>query len=140
MLLGSVPTSTPPLFRVRHSESKRNSCLFSWGSTRRLGSDGSLAGCRGLSRSLDRNGRTSHRKWLDPVSLLYFGRMVICSEWPTFSFASGDIFDSTLSLNMWNWAPEFWLSQANHLFGRLQILSNCEDYGASGTILGRFLC
>jgi hypothetical protein len=65
--------------------------------------------------------------------------MVICSEWPTFSFASGDIFDSTLELQMWNMRGESWLNQANHIFSRLGIMSNFEDYGMSETILSQFL-
>jgi hypothetical protein len=67
--------------------------------------------------------------------------MVICSDRLTFSFASGDIFDSTLELyavgGIFN--CEAWLSQANHIFSRLGITSNFEDYGTSETILGQFL-
>jgi hypothetical protein len=59
--------------------------------------------------------------------------MVICSDWPTSSFASGDIFDSTLELNTRTWRREFWLSQANHIFSRLGITTNFEDYGTSET-------
>jgi hypothetical protein len=65
--------------------------------------------------------------------------MVICFDWLTSSFASSDIFDSTLELNMWNMRVESWLSQANHIFSRLGITSNFEDYGTSETILGQFL-
>jgi hypothetical protein len=65
--------------------------------------------------------------------------MVICSEWPTFSFASGDIFGNTLELYMGNMSGESWLSQTNHIFSRLGITSNFEDYDTSESLLGRFL-
>jgi hypothetical protein len=65
--------------------------------------------------------------------------MIICSDWLTSSFASGDIFDSTLELNMWNRRVESWVSQANYFFSRLGITSNLEDYGTSELFLGRFL-
>jgi hypothetical protein len=65
--------------------------------------------------------------------------MVICSDWPTSSFTSGDIFDSTLYLYMGNGSSEFWLSQANHIFSALRITSNYEDYGAFEISLGQFL-
>jgi hypothetical protein len=65
--------------------------------------------------------------------------MVIYSEWPTFSFASGDIFDGILELYVVNSRGESWLSQANHIFSRLGITSNFEDYGTSETSLGKFL-
>jgi hypothetical protein len=65
--------------------------------------------------------------------------MVICSDWPTFSFASSDIFDSTLKLRVVNSRGESWLSQANYIFSRLRITSNFEDYGMSETSLGQFL-
>jgi hypothetical protein len=68
-----------------------------------------------------------------------FGCIVICSEWPTSSLTSGDIFDSTLRLTKASRTPESWLSQANHVFNRLGITSNFEEYGASETSLGQFL-
>jgi hypothetical protein len=74
-----------------------------------------------------------------PSITILFGRMVIRSDWPTLSFASGDIFDSTLWLKVGDWSDDFWLSQANHIFSRLGITSNFEDYGASETILAEFL-
>ncbi|KAJ7909719.1 hypothetical protein B0H13DRAFT_2661340 [Mycena leptocephala] len=43
-------------------------------------------------------------------------------------FASSDIFNSTLSIDIWNWNIDTWLSQANHIFSRLGIPSNFEDY------------
>jgi hypothetical protein len=61
---------------------------------------------------------------------------MICSDWPTSSFASGDIFDGTLVLYVGSRSRGCWLSQANHIFGRLKITSNLEDYGTSETILG----
>jgi hypothetical protein len=65
--------------------------------------------------------------------------MVIYSDRPTSSFASGDIFNRTLDLYVVNGSSESWLSQANHIFSRLGITSNLEDYGTSETILGEFL-
>jgi hypothetical protein len=58
-----------------------------------------------------------------------FGCTVICSDWLTCSLSSGDIFDSTFKLFVWNWRNESWLSQANHIFSRLGITSHFEDYG-----------
>jgi hypothetical protein len=55
--------------------------------------------------------------------------MVISSEWPASSFPSGDVFDSTLELYVGYWGGESWLNQANHIFNRLGIISNFEDYG-----------
>jgi hypothetical protein len=42
---------------------------------------------------------------------------------------------------MWNvrFNSEPWLNQANHIFGRLGITSNFEDYGMSETIHGQFV-
>jgi hypothetical protein len=82
----------------------------------------------------------SHGRWLDPVLQFYFCCTVICSEWPTFSFTSGDIFDSTLVLSMrtWRFISEPWLSQTNHIFSRLGITSNFEDYGMSKPSLVQF--
>jgi hypothetical protein len=64
---------------------------------------------------------------------------MICSEWPTSSFASSDIFDTTLALNLWSWRGETWPSQANRIFSHLGIMSKFEDYGTSETVLGQFL-
>jgi hypothetical protein len=66
-----------------------------------------------------------------PGITIYFGCMVVWSDWPTFSFASGDVFDNTLILNIWNrnLNSDPWLSQVNHIFSRLGITSNFEDYG-----------
>jgi hypothetical protein len=71
--------------------------------------------------------------------MFYFGRMVICSKWPTSSFAASYIFDSTLELPIWNMRGESWLSQVNHIFSCLGVTSNLEDYGTSEIILGQFL-
>ncbi|KAF7377018.1 hypothetical protein MSAN_00119800 [Mycena sanguinolenta] len=46
-------------------------------------------------------------------------------------FQSGDVFNRTLSILVylpWKSNPEAWLSQANHIFRRLNITSNFEDY------------
>ncbi|KAF7377025.1 hypothetical protein MSAN_00120600 [Mycena sanguinolenta] len=46
-------------------------------------------------------------------------------------FRSGDVFNNTLSISVWiSWTtdPDTWLSQANHTFRRLNIVSNFEDY------------
>jgi hypothetical protein len=45
---------------------------------------------------------------------------------------ANDAFDSTLCLDWWNSWPvvrRHWTSEANHIFSRLQITSNFQDYG-----------
>jgi hypothetical protein len=143
MPFGSITTSKPLLFHLRNSESEHNNCVPLGASTRRLGWDCTLAGCRGLSRSLGscyRSDWRSHGRWLDPVLWFHFSRMVICSDWPTSRFTSGDIIDSTLTLSTWNrmFNSEAWFSQANHIFSCLGVTSNFEDYSRSRTILGQF--
>jgi hypothetical protein len=45
------------------------------------------------------------------------------------SFNSSDVFNCTLSANMWYYAHgRSWLSQANHIFSRLGITSDFENY------------
>ncbi|KAJ7300954.1 hypothetical protein DFH08DRAFT_996544 [Mycena albidolilacea] len=50
------------------------------------------------------------------------------------SFKSGDVFNFTIKLCIWYptaWAP--WLSQANHIFCHLRMMSNFDDYGAASS-------
>ncbi|KAJ6555758.1 hypothetical protein B0H19DRAFT_135973 [Mycena capillaripes] len=46
---------------------------------------------------------------------------------------SSEVSDTTISLFSFLY-PEFWLSQANHIFSRLQITSNFEDYAVTDYI------
>ncbi|KAJ6527204.1 hypothetical protein DFH09DRAFT_1094872 [Mycena vulgaris] len=43
-------------------------------------------------------------------------------------FKSGDVLNSKTILNRWSATSELWLSQANHILGRLRITSNFDDY------------
>jgi hypothetical protein len=48
------------------------------------------------------------------------------------SFKSEDIFNGIIELHIWYpaaWGP--WFSQANHIFRRLRIMSNFENYGTN---------
>lgn len=51
------------------------------------------------------------------------------------SHNSGDIFASTVRLHFWDSELGPWTSQASHIFGRLGITSDLEDYGASEIVL-----
>jgi hypothetical protein len=65
---------------------------------------------------------------------LYFSLQ--CSDEETHSFTSRNIVGTSIWLHMSSSRPESWLSQANHIFSRLRISANFQDYGASETILG----
>ncbi|KAF7348931.1 hypothetical protein MVEN_01413500 [Mycena venus] len=45
-------------------------------------------------------------------------------------FKASDVFDSCIRLYIWSRPHDFWLSQANHVFSRLHITSNFDDYVA----------
>ncbi|KAF7340619.1 hypothetical protein MSAN_02133600 [Mycena sanguinolenta] len=51
-------------------------------------------------------------------------------------FQSGDVFNNTLSMFVYDFGSNcvIWLSQANHIFCRLNIMSNFEDYAVLNTI------
>lgn len=53
------------------------------------------------------------------------------------SFRSNDVLNSIIGIYGWQMVQNSlsltWLSQANHIFSRLRITSNFEDYGASPT-------
>lgn len=61
-----------------------------------------------------------------------------CSANPvqSLSFTSGDVLDAMIHLWVCTTDPESWLSQANHIFSRLGIMSNFGDYGKTLTHVG----
>ncbi|KAJ6525982.1 hypothetical protein B0H19DRAFT_1275854 [Mycena capillaripes] len=52
---------------------------------------------------------------------------VTATGWTRYSFKASDTFDNTIQLYSWSEAP-CWLSQANHIFSRIQVTSNFKDY------------
>ncbi|KAF7362673.1 hypothetical protein MVEN_00616600 [Mycena venus] len=54
-------------------------------------------------------------------------RDVMEDGWTRFTFS--DVLDTSIYLELWDRHNDLWLSQANHIFNRLGILSNFEDYG-----------
>jgi hypothetical protein len=48
--------------------------------------------------------------------------------------ASDAVAKTTISLSVGYFDPNYWLSQANHIFKHLGILSNFEDYGTISTL------
>jgi hypothetical protein len=53
------------------------------------------------------------------------------------SYNSGDVFDSRFELYCSCQNSRWWLSQANHIFSRLGIKSNFNDYGTASRALTR---
>lgn len=49
-------------------------------------------------------------------------------------YNSCDVYDTTLHFSVALEEPDSWLCQANHIFSRLQITSNYEDYGACSRV------
>jgi hypothetical protein len=53
---------------------------------------------------------------------------------PSASFKSDNAFNGMIKLHIWcpaTWGP--WFSQANHIFRRLRIMSNFDDYDATSS-------